>query len=317
MQELRWIWTLPIIMLAVIVAMMFSLNRQPSTLDKDDNVIRKVTAPESETEFSNRTLPDRVDLTVRTKQRLSASDHRGASESSDATSATDDSEADSMWEAYAPLVEGVDSLTAAKSLKRERVFDYARQYARKAVAENSESFEALLLLAQLLPRGQETEAIYRRLVEKNPNSVEALYGLGTTINEERPAESIPYLKAAIAGDPFHGIAFKALGESYERLGMYDEALKAFRKASKLPPPGIDIRRWHPTVPLMHIRAIEAGNPIFKPILQNTQKKYPELPASEEKLPQSLPREDNSVTPSPTQRSTNESLIDSDGLPNCN
>ena len=82
---------------------------------------------------------------------------------------------------------------------------------------------------------------------------------------DKPAEAIPYLKATIEADPSHGMAYHNLAQSYERLGMYDEALAAYRKACKLPPPGVDIHKWSPRVSLMHMRAIEAGNPIFKPI----------------------------------------------------
>lgn len=307
MKRLRWIWTLPIIMMVVFVAIFFSLNRQPSTMEKGDNLVVEVTPPEIETTPSDRTLSNWED------RRPTTSIHAAPDTSSDATEPTYVLvPAVPRLETYASLIEGVDSLTAAKRLKREGAIDYARQYARKAVAEHPESFEELLFLAQLLPPNEiEREATFRRLVEINSTTVEVLYGLGTTIYMEQPAEAILYLNAVIAEDPLHGSAYNALGLSYERLGMYDEALAAFKKSCKLPPPGVDIRKWVPEVALIHIRAIEAGNPIFKPIQQKLQEKLPEVPALEETLRQELPRAESSVAPSPTQRSANETVSDSD------
>ncbi len=263
MQELQRIWTLPFIILAIFGVIFFILYRYPST---------------------------GADQPARANQKFDVSVHGTTEASLDASPPTDDLGTDPMLEIIAPIVEGVDSFTAAKRLKRNGFPDYARQYARKAVAENPGAFEELLFLAQLLPLDEENgrEALFRRLVRMDSTSVDALYGLGTTINTDQPAESIPYLKAAIAADPSHGSAYRALGGSYERLGMYDEALAAYKKGSKLPPPGFDIRRWHPTVPLMHIQAIEAGNPIFKPIQREFQKQLPEESAPEETFQEAEP-----------------------------
>ncbi len=259
MQELQRIWTLPFIILAIFGVIFFILYRYPST---------------------------GADQPARANQKFDVSVHGTTEASLDASPPTDDSGIDPMLEIIAPIVEGVDSFTAAKRLKRNGFPDYARQYARKAVAENPGAFEELLLLGQLLPLDEENgrEAIFRRLFDMNPVSVDVLYGLGVTIYYDQPAEAISYLKAAIAADPSHGSAYHNLGKSYERLGMYDEALAAFKKSCKLPPPGVDIRRWHPTVPLMHIQAIEAGNPIFKPIQREFQRQLPAETAPEETFP---------------------------------
>ena len=217
----------------------------------------------------DRSLSSQRDQTVRANRNTDVNETTETSES--ASPSTDGFETDPIWELVAPLVRGVDSFTAAQRLKRDGFFEYARHYARQAVAENPESFEELLFLAQLLLHdGNEREETFRRLFEMNSTSVDVWYGLGVTIHVDKPAEAIPYLKATIEADPSHGMAYHNLAQSYERLGMYDEALAAYRKACKLPPPGVDIRKWSPRVSLMHMRAIEAGNPIFKPIHQESQ-----------------------------------------------
>ena len=301
MQKLQRIWTLPFIILSVLGVIFFILYRQSSTLDKDDNLIREVTPPEMETMRSEPSLSTGADQPARANQKSGVSVHGTTEASLDASPPTDDSAIDPMLEIIAPIVEGVDSFTAAKRLKRNGFPDYARQYARKAVAENPGAFEELLFLAQLLPLDEENgrEALFRRLVRMDSTSVDALYGLGTTINTDQPAESIPYLKAAIAADPSHGSAYRALGGSYERLGMYDEALAAYKKGSKLPPPGVDIRRWHPVVSLMHIQAIEAGNPIFKRIQGESQRQLPEKSAPEDTFPES-PFQEAEPPPAPPE-----------------
>ncbi|MCH8290636.1 tetratricopeptide repeat protein, partial [Candidatus Poribacteria bacterium] len=170
------------------------------------------------------------------------------------------------------LTEGMDTLDAAKYLRELHMFDDALEYAERALIENPESFEALLLRTQLLPsdRQDEREAGLRRLLQMNPNSVEALVGLGATINSSQPSEAIQHLQKAIKIAPSYkrGLAYVALGDSYERLGRYDEALAAFRKAYQI----------HPgQVAGAHIRAIEEGNPIIKPMQRESQGQLPEEP----------------------------------------
>lgn len=311
MQKLRLIWMLSFIILAACLVIFLTWYKQPSTLDQGEDLTKKVRSSEMETRGSDPLLSSQIDQTGRPNQGPGDSVHPTSEISESVSPPTDDSETDSMLEIIGPIVEGVDSLTAAKRLKRNGFLDYARHYARKAVAENTGSFEALLLLAQLLPHsGSERETTFRRLVRMDPTSVDALYGLGTTINSDQPAESIPYLKAAIEADPLHGSAYRALGESYERLGMYDDALAAYKKGSKLPPPGFDIRRWVPTVSLRHIQAIEAGNPILKPIERGTQQQLPEETTPEETFPESPFQEEDSP-PAPTEDPGHETGFDNE------
>jgi len=182
-------------------------------------------------------------------------------------------------EVIAIMVEGMDAFSAAEYLKERSLYEHALEYAEKALAENPDSFETLLLRTQLLPpeRDDEREAGFRRLLEMNPNSVEALVGLGTTIQHNHPLESISYLKKAIEIDPSYnrGVAYVDLGWSYEKLGRYDEALEAFKKGHEIYPGQVSGA---------HIQAIEDRNPILKPIqleqeqqevYQGAMKRFPE------------------------------------------
>lgn len=118
-------------------------------MDKEENLTKEIPSPEIESQFSGPPLSSKLDQTVRTNRNTAV--HGTTETSLDASPPTEDSATDPMLEIIAPIVEGVSFFTAAKRLKGNGFFDYAYQYARKAVAENPGSFEALLLLAQLLP----------------------------------------------------------------------------------------------------------------------------------------------------------------------
>lgn len=253
MQKLRRIF-IPFIILAAFGVIFFILYKQPSTLDEGEDLTGEVSSPDTETMPKDQPLSSRADQTVRVNRNT---DVRGTTDPPIADFATDP-----ILKRLAPLIEGVDSLTAAKGLKREGFFEYARQYARKAVAEDPESFEALLFLAQLLLHdGNEREETFRRLFEMNSTSVAVLYGLGQTLARTKPAEAIPYLKSVIEADPLYRSVYHVLGQSYQRLGMYDEALAAHKKAYEISP---TIRT------LRYIQAIESGNPMIKPLQRQSE-----------------------------------------------
>ena len=194
------------------------------------------------------------------------------------------------------LTEGMDTLSAAKYLKALVHFDYALEYAEKALADNSDSFEALLLRTQLLPsdREAEREAGFRELLEMEPNSVEALVGFGGIFSSHQPSEAIQYFQKAIKIDPLYkkGAAYVGLGTSYERLGQYDKALKALRKAFQIYPGDATGA---------HIRAIEEGNPIIKPIQPEPQRQLPEEPPPEETSPEMPLQDEAPSTPDKAER----------------
>ena len=94
-------------------------------------------------------------------------------------------------------------MSGAQYLKALSHFDYALEYAERALAENPGSFEALLLRTQLLPsdREDERESGFRQLVERDGHSVEALVGLAWVVSDRNPSEAIEYLQQAIIAKP--------------------------------------------------------------------------------------------------------------------
>ena len=104
------------------------------------------------------------------------------------------------------LTEGMGALHAAKYLKALGHSDYAREYAERVLVENPESFEGLLLWSQLQPPDQkaERESAFRKLLEINPNSVDALVELGAVLAPYQPLEAIQYLQKAHRIDPLYG-----------------------------------------------------------------------------------------------------------------
>jgi tetratricopeptide (TPR) repeat protein len=160
------------------------------------------------------------------------------------------------------LEEDMDTLSIAKYLRARGWSDRAREYSESALAENPDSFEALLLWCQLRPPNQdaEREAGFRKLLEMNPNSVDALRGLGTVLYLGGQSEvALEYLEKASLLDP--GRPSPILGFAYERLGEYDKALSTLKKSYKI---------TRSPVELGHIRAIERGTPIFKQIKRETE-----------------------------------------------
>ena len=204
------------------------------------------------------------------------------------------------------LTEGMDALSAAKYLRALNgsygIYHSAvREYVDRAVAENPDSFEALLLWCQLRPPEQaaEREAGFRKLLEMNPNSVEALVGLGTRLAfDGRPEEAIGYLQKASLLDPERPPS--TLGLTYEELGEYDKALVALKKSYKM---------TRSPVELAHIRAIEAGNPLWKPKKREPLGQPPESSSSLETSPESPPHEEAPPISDPPDGLESETAFD--------
>lgn len=154
------------------------------------------------------------------------------------------------------LVEGLDTLSAAKFLKALGGYGkYASEYADKALAENPDDFETLLVWTKLRFDDEEREYGYRRLLEMDPNSITVLTGLGSLLANDAPEEAIEHLEKANSLDPAAGLY--QLGRAYQRVGEYDKAVTALKKA---------YQRYNQPRMLSEIRSIEAGTPQI-PLIQ--------------------------------------------------
>ena len=154
------------------------------------------------------------------------------------------------------LAEGLDPLSAAKFLKALGGYGkYASEYADKALAENPDDFETLLVWTKLRFDDEEREYGYRRLLEMDPNSITVLTGLGSLLANDAPEEAIEHLEKANSLDPAAGLY--DLGWAYQRVGEYDKAVTALKKA---------YQRYNQPRMLSEIRSIEAGTPQI-PLIQ--------------------------------------------------
>lgn len=153
------------------------------------------------------------------------------------------------------LTEGMNALDAAKYLKSLLHYsEYVEKYAKQAVDEDPNSFEALLLWADYQD-STERERAYRKLVDMDPTSVDAWAGLGHSLWYNHPEEAIEHLQKANSLDPNAGLDI--LGDAYQRLGEYDKALETYKKAFEVVP-------IPPT--LGAIKALEAGGYTISSIL---------------------------------------------------
>ena len=164
---------------------------------------------------------------------------------------------DAAWATAGPpreevdiLADGLDDLHAAKFLKALGGHTpYASEYADKALAANPDDFETLLVWTKLRVDDEEREYGYRRLLEMAPNSITVLTGLGSLLANDAPKEAIEHLEKANSLDATAGLY--ELGWAYQRVGEYDKAVTALKKA---------YQRYNRPRMLSEIRSIEAGTP---------------------------------------------------------
>ena len=169
---------------------------------------------------------------------------------------------------YSPaLLKLLDTIHAFKYLKE--VGDRrpeSREYAERVITENpstSIELEARFYIAEvLIPALKETftekAQAYSAILDIVPDSTRALAGLGVTlVQDNKPTEAISYLKKQNSLDSRHP-ADAWLGEAYEKLGNVKTAWVYYKKA---------LANGHPQPwrMRMHIEAIEAGVPIYKPV----------------------------------------------------
>ena len=138
------------------------------------------------------------------------------------------------------LTEGMDALSAAKYLKTLDGFhgDFrgdAYKYADRALAEDSDSFDALFLKTELSLEHAEKVAGFRQLYEMNPHSFDVVHSLGAMLAIRNPEEAVEYLQQAVAMRPKEPGPYIDLGRSYHKLGRLEEALATYQKAHQLHP----------------------------------------------------------------------------------
>ena len=135
------------------------------------------------------------------------------------------------------LVEGLDDLTAARRLAEppedwgwKRESGYALEYVNRALEKDPTSREALLL-KHSLARSAESAS---QLIEHHPNDEEALIAATLTFSYNFPEDTVyalvPYLDRTKGAA--HGVLHNNLGVSYERMGMYAEALEQYQFAKE-------------------------------------------------------------------------------------
>ena len=195
------------------------------------------------------------------------------------------------------LAEGLDTLSAAKFLKALGGYNkYAREYADKALAENPDDFEALLVWTQLRVDDEEREYGYRRLLEMDPNSITALTGLGYLLANDAPEEAIEHLEKANSLDAAAGLY--ELGWAYQRVGEYDKAVAALKKA---------YQRYNQPRMLSEIRSIEAGTPQIPLIQRETVEGWQN--ETDTKSPNGSQRDSASTAPVETTEAAEDTSVE--------
>ena len=140
---------------------------------------------------------------------------------------------------------------------RETSTATGRALAKRALAERGDpDFELRLYLARNAPDKATAIAVYREILEEEPNQARALNGLGHGLAYDEPVEAIRHFKRANRLDSTLGL--QGLGLAHERLGQYDVALDYLKRA-------IAQEEYVNHMTWSHMHAIEEGDPVWKPI----------------------------------------------------
>ncbi len=140
-------------------------------------------------------------------------------------------------------------------------------YARGVLARAPDNPDAQMVLLSAEPDNATAAAGYRNIVAKDPENYRARNALGYRLHYDHPEEAIQHLKKA---NNFNSaIGFFSLGLAYERLGDVKTAWLYYRKQQTIK---------NGDLVEIHKRAIEMGNPLYKPISQ-TSSPIPESDAT--------------------------------------
>ncbi len=167
---------------------------------------------------------------------------------------------------------GYYSKALLKRLNSKRAFEYlknietpnkrgrSRAYAEQVIAANPSDLDARLYLADTAPKNskKEVEAAlnqYQNILSDHPDSAHALVEAGSLlISLESPIEALEKLRKGHELGASRGY-FEA-AYAYQQLSDYKTAWVYLKKAMQLP---------HGERTYTHLRAIEAGTPIFAPL----------------------------------------------------
>ena len=179
---------------------------------------------------------------------------------------------------------GIHNRALLKRLDSVRAFQYLRsldfgnpplgvvpdvsEYAERVIAENpgtSIEIEARFYIAEIIPWRkeffEEKAKAYQAVLDIDPNAINALAQLGSVLfQDDKPAEAIQYFKQVNNLNP--GAGHVGLGWAYEKLGDVKTAWVYYKKA-------LANGYLDPYLLKRHIKQIEVGDPIYKPISQET------------------------------------------------
>ena len=162
------------------------------------------------------------------------------------------------------ILEQIDSRRALKYVMKFPApwnFEQRRHIAERVIAEyprTQDAIDARLHLADYEEDDTKAIEMLQEVLDIEPNSAPAFNGIGAILCYKRPAEAIPYLKQANHLDPRRGDW--GLGIAYQGLGDYKTAWIHLKKAAALASEGSLI--------FANIKAIEAGEPLIKPVQQD-------------------------------------------------
>ena len=171
------------------------------------------------------------------------------------------------------LLKRLDTIRAFQYLKSldignppKGIVPDAREYAERVISESPgtlNDIEARFYIAEIIPWRKEfyTEKskAYQAVLDIDPKAINALGQLGTVLfQDDKPTEAIQYFKQVNNLNP--GAGHVGLGWAYEKLGDVKTAWVYYKKA-------LANGYLDPHLLKQHIRQIEAGDPIFKPVPQ--------------------------------------------------
>lgn len=94
---------------------------------------------------------------------------------------------------------------------------------------------------QMSSRYAQAEALYQEILGDNPESIDALRGLGILgLQQARTDEGVQWLKRALAVSPDSAELWNDLGEAFRMKGLYADAIQSYEKALSFTPESVQV-----------------------------------------------------------------------------